>query len=194
MNKSTLIQDTQVILFQRNVLAIMALLLLIANFLLCVAVFFNKKEIVLVPNSISEEVSIKDNKMSASYLEALTRDVTNLILNVSPANLEYNSKAILKIIHPSFFGAMKNELNKRNSSVENKRISTVFFPQIINVKHKKNTVQIEGKLSTYIGKQEVEFEQKTYQITYEFSGFMPMIIDFFEVNNNSKKLGENDEN
>jgi len=66
MNKNTLIQDTQIILFQRNVLAIIALSMLIANFLLCVAVFFNKKEIVLVPNSISEEVSIKDNKMFTS--------------------------------------------------------------------------------------------------------------------------------
>jgi len=45
MNKSTLIQDTQVILFQRNVLAIMALLMLIANFLLCVAVFLIKKKL-----------------------------------------------------------------------------------------------------------------------------------------------------
>ena len=194
MNRNTLIQDTQVILFQRNFLAIVVLSMLVGNLLLCFAIFFNKKEIVLVPNSISEEISIKNHKMSAGYLEALTRDVINLILNVSPANLEYNSKAILKVIHPRFYGAMKNELNKRNISVENRRVSTIFFPQAINIQNKKNTVQIEGKLSTYVGKQEVEFEQKTYQITYEFSGFMPMIIEFFEVNNDQKKRGEKDEN
>ena len=45
MNKNTLIQDTQIILFQRNVLAIIALSMLIANFLLCVAVFLIKKKL-----------------------------------------------------------------------------------------------------------------------------------------------------
>jgi len=192
MNKETLIHNTNILLYQRNILGILFLVMMVANLFLSFAIFLHKKEIVLVPNSINEEISIKNHKMSAGYLEALTRDVANLMLNVSPANLEYNSKALLKMIHPSFYGTMKNEISQRNISVENRRISTVFFLQSINIKNKKNTVQIVGKLSTYIGKEEVEFEQKIYQISYEFSGDMPMIIDFFEVINDKK--GGGDEN
>lgn len=192
MNKETLIYNTNVLLYQRNILGILFLIMIISNLFLSFAIFLHKKEIVLVPNAISEEISIKNHKMSVGYLEALTRDVANLMLNVSPANLEYNSKALLKMIHPSFYGAMKNEISQRNLSVENRRISTVFFLQSINIKNKRNTVQIVGKLSTYIGKEEVEFEQKKYQISYEFSGDMPMIIDFFEVINDKK--GGGDEN
>ena len=192
MNKETLIHNTNILLYQRNILGILFLVMLIANLFLSFAIFLHKKEIVLVPNSINEEISIKNHKMSTGYLEALTRDVASLMLNVSPANLEYNSKALLKMIHPSFYGTMKNEISQRNISVENRRISTVFFLQSINIKNKKNTVQIVGKLSTYIGKEEVEFEQKIYQISYEFSGDMPMIIDFFEVINDKK--GGGDEN
>ncbi|GDX36747.1 hypothetical protein LBMAG18_12580 [Alphaproteobacteria bacterium] len=106
MNKETLIYNTNVLLYQRNILGILFLIMIISNLFLSFAIFLHKKEIVLVPNAISEEISIKNHKMSVGYLEALTRDVANLMLNVSPANLEYNSKALLKMIHPSFYGAI----------------------------------------------------------------------------------------
>ena len=96
MQSTHLILETQKILKQRNIVAIACGILLLANLALSTAVIFGDKETVLVPNSLNQEASISNGKMSSAYLEALTRDVINLMLTVTPASVEYNTKSILK--------------------------------------------------------------------------------------------------
>jgi type IV conjugative transfer system protein TraE len=181
MESSHLILETKKILKQRNLAVIACAVLLISNLFLSSAVIFGDKETVLVPNSLNQEASIINGKMSPAYVEALTRDVVNLMLNITPANVEYATKSILKITHPKFYGHLKTALNDRSKDVINRRISVYFSPQSITPTQDQNGVFVVGKLSTYLGKEEVSSEEKTYSITYVFEGFKPLVLDFHEV-------------
>ncbi len=191
MNKEGLIIEADKILKQRNAILVVAGIMLLANIFLSASLFLHDKEIVLIPNSLDEKTSIKSSKMSPAYLEAITRDAINLMLNVSPANAEYSAKSILKITHPAFYGQLKKDLNERNKDMTNRRITTLFYPQSMSVNETYDGAIVVGKLSTYLGKEEVLTEDKTYSITYSFEGFRPLIMDFYEVqqDKNSKKTG-----
>jgi len=195
MNKEGLIIEADKILKQRNALLVVSAVMLIANIFLSAALFLHDKEIVLVPNSLDEKTSIKSNKMSPAYLEAITRDAINLMLNVSPSNAEYSAKSILKVTHPAFYGQLKKDLNERGKDVTNRRISTLFYPQSMSINEAHDGAIIVGKLSTYLGKEEVLTEDKTYSITYSFEGFRPLILDFYEVqqDKNPKTTGGRNE-
>ena len=177
---------------QRNVAFIACGILLVSNIFLSIFATSADKEIVIVPNFIDQEVSVKNGKMSNSYLEAMSRDVAHLMLDVTPANVEYSAKSILKMAHPRFYGPLKIALNERGKDVVNRKISTFFSGQSIIVGDDKVSVVVTGKLSTYLGKEEVSITEKNYAISYDYEGFRPLIINFEEVDakGNPIKAGE----
>ena len=181
MKKEDLLSEANKILKQRNLSLAVVAILLISNLFLSLALLTSDKEVVLVPNSLDKDSSITNGKMSPAYLEAITRDVLNLMLNVTPASAEYSSKAVIKITHPAFYGQLKKDLNERNKDVIGRRISTFFSPQSMVVNETFTGAIITGKLSTYLGKEEVLTEDKMYSITYGFEGFRPLVIDFHEL-------------
>jgi len=187
MQTSHLVFETQKILKQRNFAIIACGILLLTNLALSVAVVFGDKQTILVPNSLSQDTSISNGKMSPAYLEALTRDVVNLMLTATPANVEYNTKSILKITHPKFYGELKTSLNSRATDVVNRKISVYFLPQSITPTKDNLSAFVSGKLSTHLGKEEVALEDKTYFVSYSFEGFRPLVIDFHEVDLKSKE-------
>jgi conjugal transfer pilus assembly protein TraE len=187
MQTSHLVFETQKILKQRNFAIIACGILLLTNLALSVAVVFGDKQTILVPNSLSQDTSISNGKMSPAYLEALTRDVVNLMLTATPANVEYNTKSILKITHPKFYGELKTSLNSRATDVVNRKISVYFLPQSITPTKDNLGAFVSGKLSTHLGKEEVALEDKTYFVSYSFEGFRPLVIDFHEVDLKSKE-------
>lgn len=187
MDSSHAIIEVEKFVKQRNWAIIAAMSLLISNLFLSTAVLFHDKEIILVPNSLDQDTSIINGKMSPAYLEALTRDVVNLMLNVTPANVEYSTKSILKIAHPKFYGELKTSLQSRSQDVMNRRISVFFSPQSISVGDDRSSVIVMGKLSTYLGKEEVSMEEKIYSITYKIEGFKPLVLDFHEVDPKAKE-------
>jgi conjugal transfer pilus assembly protein TraE len=187
MQTSHLVFETQKILKQRNFAIIACGILLLTNLALSVAVVFGDKQTILVPNSLSQDTSISNGKMSPAYLEALTRDVVNLMLTATPANVEYNTKSILKITHPKFYGELKTSLNSRATDVVNRKISVYFLPQSITPTKDNLSAFVSGKLSTHLGKEEVALEDKIYFVSYSFEGFRPLVIDFHEVDLKSKE-------
>lgn len=187
MNKLEALKQTNQILKQRNFLVLTCSVLILSNLLLAFALVFQDKEKILVPNSLDQEASIVNGRMSPAYIEALTRDVINLMLNVTPSNVEYTAKSILKITHPKFYGTLKTSLLERTKDVINRHITLFFAPQSIILGDEPNTVYVTGKLSTILGKTEVSTEEKTYSIIYEYVGFKPLVLDFHEVDPKAKE-------
>lgn len=193
MQNDKLAIQSKSLLGQRNIAVCVGMILLISNLFLVIALFFSDKEIVLVPNSLEKESSLTKGKMSSQYMEALTRDVVNVMLNITPSNTEYAAKSILKITHPAFYGQLKFELQKRAEDVINRKISTHFFPQSITIGEDQVSVYVVGKLSTYLGKENVGEEEKTYVITYDYESFKPLVVGFQEVNPKSKDGGKSEQ-
>lgn len=195
MEKDNFLQSFKVIVKQRNIAVTICILLILTNLLLTILILTSKKEVVIVPNILDQEMSITNGKMSNTYIEALTRDVINLMLDVSPSNVEYSSKAILKITHPIFYGKLKTALNSRAKDIINRKISTYFSGQSIVIDEDKSNVVVIGKLSTFLGKEEVLVEEKRYAISFKYEGYRPLIINFEEVNEKGNSINiEEDKN
>ena len=99
------------------------------------------------------------------------------------------TKAVLKITHPAFYGQLKFDLQKRAEDVMKRKISTHFFPQTITIGEDNKSVLVVGKLTTYLGKESVSEEEKTYSIIYDYEGFKPLVISFQEVEQKAKDGG-----
>ncbi len=184
MQTSQLIFEAEKILKQRNIAIFIAAILLFINLLLAFVIISTDKEIVLVPNFLEQPSIISKQKASKQYTEALTRDIVNLMLNVTPENTDYIEKNILQITHPKFYGQLKVALNARSKDIISRRISTYFLPKTMTVEEKG--VYVIGNLATFLGKEEVSSEEKTYFIEYSFEGFRPLLVGFAEIVKNDK--------
>lgn len=189
MEKSVAVFELNKITRQRNLSIIAGVVLLITSFIQTIIIFRGERSVVLVPSSLSGEVSLSNKRVSSAYLENITRDVMNTLLDVTPDNANYSAEQILKITHPQFYGELKQSLNKRTQEVVSKKITTSFYAKTMVVNSAKNQVFVSGKLATYLGTKMVLEEEKTYSISYEYNNFKLLIVDFHE-EDLTKKEGE----
>ena len=189
MEKSVAVFELNKITRQRNLSIIAGVVLLITSLIQTIIIFRGERSVVLVPSSLSGEVSLSNKRVSSAYLENITRDVMNTLLDVTPDNANYSAEQILKITHPQFYGELKQSLNKRSQEVVSKKITTSFYAKTMVVNSAKNQVFVSGKLATYLGTKMVLEEEKTYSISYEYNNFKLLIVDFHE-EDLTKKEGE----
>lgn len=168
------------IIKQRNIAITICLLLIIITLVQSIIILTTDHVVVMVPSTLNQETAISKNNVSAAYLESTTRDVVNVMLNITPDNTTYVNKTILKVTHPKFYGILKSELAKRSEDVINRRIAIHFDPASIVVNQGKLQAYVTGQLETYLGKEMVDNIPKTYVITYDWSGFKLLITDFHE--------------
>jgi hypothetical protein len=200
MQKDRVVLQTSQILQRKNILHIILAVLLITSLLLAIfdmkVLERNSNGKMVITNFLlaifDKEVVMPNNsngKMPFSYMATLTGEAITLVLDVTPANVEYNTKEILKITHPSFYGALKTKLQARAKDVQNRKISTFFSPS--NYSHyvqgdDGKSIYVVGKLSTFLGKKEVSSEEKAYVVAYKLEGLKPLLIDFHEVDPKAK--------
>ncbi|MFT6220593.1 MAG: type IV conjugative transfer system protein TraE [Rickettsiales bacterium] len=165
---------------QRNIIIIVCSLMLLTSLLQMVVIFRQNKVVVLVPSFLSSEASLSSKQVSVAYLENITRDVINTMLDVTPDNINYSSTQILKITHPVFYGKLKQQLNQRSEDIVSRRITTNFYAKSMVVNTANNQVFVSGKLLTFLGTKMVLEEEKTYSISYEYNNFKLLIVDFYE--------------
>lgn len=188
MEKSSAIFELNKITKQRNISLLICGVMMITSLLQTIIIIRGEKSVVLVPSSLSGEVGLSNRRASAAYLENITRDVIKDILDVTPDNANYAAQQVLKITHPSFYGDLKQSLNKRTEDVVSRKITTNFYSKSMVVNANKNQVFISGKLSTFLGTKMVLEEEKTYSISYEYNNFKLLIVDFHEEDLTDKDL------
>ena len=188
MEKSSAIFELNKITKQRNISLLICGVMMITSLLQTIIILRGEKSVILVPSSLSGEVGLSSRRASAAYLENITRDVIKDILDVTPDNANYAAQQVLKITHPSFYGDLKQSLNKRTEDVVSRKITTNFYSKSMVVNANKNQVFISGKLSTFLGTKMVLEEEKTYSISYEYNNFKLLIVDFHEEDLTDKDL------
>jgi len=190
MESTVAILELNKIIKQRNILVLICVMMFLTSLLQIIVIFRQDKEIVLVPSFLSGEVSLNNKKASAGYLENITRDVINAMLDVTPSNVNYSSEQILKITHPQFYGELKQHLNKRTQDIVSKKITTNFYAKSMAADTQNNQVFVSGKLLTFLGTKMVLEEEKTYSIAYEYNNFQLLIVDFHEEDLTKKQEGD----
>lgn len=173
-------QKAQSYLRQRNMLAMVCCSLIALVLWSFIALSGKKENYILVP-SVSGPLRIDSTGVSREYLEVVTRDAANLILNRSPAGLDYWMTEILNLVHPSAYGRMKAEMLKLVTDLKGSSVSQSFSPTKYLVDPKALTSTIEGELRTYVGTQEVSRARHIWRIRWDYTGLRLSMLSFDQI-------------
>jgi conjugal transfer pilus assembly protein TraE len=163
----------------RNILAIISVISVLCTFLILIVLLNQNEKIILIP-TLSDKTTLSSTHVDHHYLERLTRDVSNLVLNISPGSGEYVAKELMPIIDPSRYPEIQRKLGGYMKSVKKRRVTTIFFPNNIEVNTKELTSKISGTVKNYVNNRIVKTSEKTFVMHWLLRGSRVYLTGFEE--------------
>lgn len=128
----------------------------------------NSQRTILAPSVVSAKMMISGDKADDSYIKAITRDVTNLAFNYTPATARSQFSDLVAMYEPGSYAEAKTKWYDLADTIESaKQVSSAFYVQKIAVNHESNTIEVTGIKKQYADTKEIENTVKTYIIEYE---------------------------
>lgn len=158
------------VIYLKNLYLVILILSVSVNCILAVSSYFKQKETILVPLSLSSDYKFDGKSYSPQYLEDLSRDIVQTMLNVTPENMKYIEQTLLQHVHPSYYGVLKDDLKTLFQMIKKKRVTTVFYPKSFVSDANTLTVIVKGQLHSYMGQHRVSIDKKSYKIEFAQSG------------------------
>lgn len=168
---------SQSLLKQRNMLAVFALVLLGVVLMMLLALTAKDREVVLSP-VLSRPLVISSAGVSPEYLELISRDAATMVLNRTPSGLDYWMEQVLRIVHPSAYGTVKAQLVKIVNEQRGSDVAQAFTMTGMITNPSQLTTDVSGVLTTYVGKQVISSEKKTFRFRWAYSGLSLSLIEF----------------
>jgi conjugal transfer pilus assembly protein TraE len=171
---------TQSLLRQRKALTICLAASFLVNLALGQAALSKDREVILQPVA-TRPLSIGSSGVGADYLELVTRDVALMLLNRSPAGLDYWMDEILKVAHPAAYGRLKAELVKIVTEQRGSDLAQAFVITGMTVDPKRLASEVEGELKTFVGGQVIASEKKRFRFGWDYTGLRLSLTSFAPV-------------
>jgi len=156
------------LLQQRNFLVSLVVLLIFLNFIQSLSLLFSDEKVVVVPADLRQEIWMKGNKVSLSYLEEMGVLFADLILETTPKGAAYRRDIILRNASASGYGALKQKLFEDEKRLKKMNLSTSFQPNSVKVDQNKRSVEIQGDLMRYVGEKRISQSRDVYRFEFEF--------------------------
>ncbi len=136
---------------------------------------------VIVPPGLNKSFWVTNSKASSDYLEQMGSFVAWLILDVSPATIDWKKDALLGYVDPEEYGAMKTRQDLEAERIKRLSASTYFLPQQIVPSEDTQSVVVRGRLRTQINGQETNSDQKAYLVRFRYAGGRIHLQTFKEI-------------
>ena len=152
-----------------------------ANILLILTLMttINKEKIVLVPQVAPEDkLWVTNSQVSNEYLSILSRNLTSLLLDVSPVNVKAQHAELLKFVAADYTDLMKAKLDDIGKVITENNISQNFFINNIKIIHGKNVVYLNGTLNEYIDKSLSSSTGQIYKLTFKVKNYSTQLTNF----------------
>jgi conjugal transfer pilus assembly protein TraE len=146
---------------------------LILALLLCLAIILNligAERTIVVPPSIDKTFWVTKNRVSREYLEQMGGFIAWLILDVSPASIDWKKDILLNYVTPDEHGAMKSRQEVEAERLKRINASTSFLPQQLIAHEDRQDVVIRGRLRTQVNGQDTATETKAYLAEFQYAG------------------------
>jgi conjugal transfer pilus assembly protein TraE len=170
---------------QRNGYLLLSSGLLILTLILsCLIIFLcDRERIILVTPTMNKDMWVSNKDASPDYLTRMTLYYSELALNVTPENVDYQQEMLLRNTDSSYYKTLKPTLLENADKIKKEHITTAFFPIDIKVNTKNNEAFITGDLKSYVGDTALPIKRISYHFAYRFNAFTPLIATFEEVKN-----------
>lgn len=166
------------------VISILSLCLLIS--VVSVLSVLGTERTIVVPPNISKTFWVTGTKASADYLEQMGSFIAWLILDVSPASIDWKRDMLLTYVSPDKFGALKSQQDLEAERLKQLNASTFFLPQQVVVDEPSQGVVVRGRLRTQVNGQDTTTESKAYLAKFQYAGGRVHLETFKEIPYESK--------
>ena len=156
------------LLQQRNFLVSLVAILIGLNLIQAVSLVFTDDKSIVVPADLRQEVWMKGNKVSTTYLEEMGIVYADLILEVTPKGAVYRRDVILRNSSASRHGSLKQKLVEEEKRLKKRNLSTSFQANSVKVDQNKLSVEIKGDLVRYVGEKKISRSRDVYRFEFEF--------------------------
>ncbi|QYE33133.1 type IV conjugative transfer system protein TraE (plasmid) [Polymorphobacter sp. PAMC 29334] len=171
---------SQSLLKQRNMLAVFALALISIVLMLVLALSTKDREMVLQP-VLSRPLTLSSAGISPEYFELVTRDTAVMVLNRTPSGLDYWMEQVLKVVHPSAYGRVKNALTKIVAEQKGSDVAQAFAMTRMTVDPKRLVSEVTGTVTTYVGTKIIASDVRTFRFRWSYSGLSLSLVEFGEL-------------
>jgi conjugal transfer pilus assembly protein TraE len=127
------------------------------------------ERIVMVPPSIHKTFWVEAERVSPEYLQQMAYFLLQLTLNVTPHNVDHQSKLLLTYAAPAAYGELRTTLAATAERVRRDGAATVFSAQDISVDERTMRVGVRGQLTTYISDRRVSDISKGYALEFHYT-------------------------
>lgn len=135
----------------------------------------------VVPPSINKSFWVERDKASAEYLEQMGSFIAWLVLDVTPASIDWKKDILLGYVEPEQHGELKTRQELEAARLKRINASTAFMPQQLVPSEDAQTVVVRGRLRTLVNAQETSNELKTYLIEFSYAGGRMHLKTFKEI-------------
>lgn len=185
MNITTYQAEIRKMIEQRNGYLVLSSGLLILCLILSFVIIFlsGRERIILVPPSMNKDSWVSAHSASPDYLYNMTLSLSELALNVTSDNVDFQQEQLLRYVDPTYYVVLKPQLVAEADRIKKEHISTAFYLVDIKVNSKHTEAIVIGDLKSYVGDVALPTKRVSYRMAYRFNSFSPLITLFEEVKN-----------
>ena len=158
--------------------------LLATGQLLALAVILNllgSVRTVLVPPEINKTFWVTRDKASHEYLEQMAGFIAWLLLDVTPASIDWKKNTLLGYVAPEQYGSFKTRQELEAERLKRINASTVFATQQLHTNEDTQSVVIRGRLRTFVNGMETSADSKAYLVEFGYAGARLHLKTFKEI-------------
>lgn len=148
--------------------------MIVSNVILAGVLAFNinREKLVVVPQVAPEfKMWIEKSQVSNEYLVAMSRNILDLLLDITPSNVSAQQQALLNMVAPKYRAALKSKLDDIADQLTKNNLSQNFYIQNIRIRKGKPIVYITGTLNQYIDKNSASETTQIYKLTFTVSNY-----------------------
>lgn len=138
--------------------------------------------VVLEPPSRARSISMTGDRVDAAWLEEMGAYVSSMLLDTSPASINWQHGQVLRWTHPARHGQLQQDLAVAARRLVETNAATVFWLQQIAADPDRQRVVVVGQLDTYVNGVKVAGSGRTvsYLAQFQASGGRVLLRDWRE--------------
>ncbi|MDP3615358.1 MAG: type IV conjugative transfer system protein TraE [Rubrivivax sp.] len=141
---------------------------------------------VVVPPSINKSFWVTRDKASSEYLEQMGSFIAWLVLDVTPASVDWKKDILLGYVEPEQHGELRTRQDLEAARLKRINASTFFMPQQLVPSEDAQTVVVRGRLRTQVNGLETANDMKAYLVEFSYSGGRMHLKTFKEIDRAAK--------
>ncbi len=154
------------------------------SFMVYRAVSYQK--VILIPPKMTGTIEFVKGKPTDKYIWDMTRTITNLAVNYSPATARAQFNELLEYFAPEKFPNASEKWYSLASRIEETQACSVFYLENITLK-KDGTVEIFGEMRQFVGNTSIFRQGKTFVLSYRIEKGRFYLLNFKEKEKQTEK-------